>query len=103
MDEERYREQVLETWPCGCRMLYTRTMVGETIEQRDLTRSEICWGLETLLERETDTEGRIIYAFTEHGEHSPEYRRALSVHTEVHTKIEEHYNNSMPTVEVLDE
>ncbi len=101
MEEESYKERVLETWPCGCRKWYTRTMVGEVIEQQDLTRSEICCGLDTLVERETEAEGRMIYAYTEHGEHSPEYKQAASVHADVHAKIEKHCNNSMPTVEVL--
>ncbi len=103
MDEEGYRQHVLETWPCGCRIWYTRTIVGETIEQQDLTRSELCWGLQTLFEREPEAEGRAVYAYIEHGEHSPEYQRAAAEHAEVRTKIEKHYDNREPTVEVLNE
>ncbi len=103
MDEKVYRQCVLETWPCGCRMWYTKIIVGETIEQQDLTRSELCWGLETLFEREPEVEGRAVYAYLEHGEHSLEYKRAASDQAEVRTKIEKHYHNRVPSVEILNE
>jgi hypothetical protein len=99
--EERYRDCVIETWPCGCRRLYTRTIVGDSIEQADLIGSEACRRLNSLLEREMEAEGRMIFAYTEHGEHSLEYQRSASVYAEVHTKIEEHCDNSMPTIDVL--
>ena len=75
MGEERYRKRVLETWPCGCRMWRIYTRVGDSIEQKELERREMCWGLESLFELRERAEQRQARAYSERGEHSPEYSR----------------------------
>ena len=101
MGEERYEQRVLETWPCGCREWYVETVVGDAVEWRALERREMCREIARLVEREERAELRVATALVEHGEHSPEYKRATIAHLDVLGKVAEHYNDGVPDVEVL--
>ena len=103
MGEDRRTERVLERWPCGCRVWRIETLVGGAVEGDEVERQKMCRELESLVEREERAQQRAIAALVEHGDRSPEHNRATMVHADLLGKIEEHYNDSMPTVEVLNE
>ena len=101
MGEERCKERVLYTWPCGCRQWLIRTVVGDAIEWEEVRRSEPCRELKALIERSEKAERRAVDVYLEYGGQSPEYRRAVGAHGDADAKVEEHTWEVSPTVEIL--
>jgi hypothetical protein len=98
MDEVRH----LHTWPCGCREWVVSVMEGDLLLEERPQRFVPCREFAALAERERSAELDQAAAFSEHGEHSPEYRRANMIHVDVLARMEEHHGTA-ESVELVEE
>jgi hypothetical protein len=98
MDEVRH----LHTWPCGCREWVVSVMQGALLVDGRSERFEPCPEFKALSSRDRRAELDVAAAYSEHGEHSPEYRRADRIHKDVLARMEEHHQE-VGTVELVED